>query len=547
MIRLLLFPTFLLFSIQILTSQNTVGVISNTSDAYNGFTLFTNHTETFLINNCGELIKQWSSTYTPGNAVYLLENGTILRTGNTNSTNVSIGGQGGVIEIYDWDGGLIWQYFYDTPQYRQHHDVYPMPNGNILILAAKVMSNFEAIIAGRNPNLLPQGVLFSEQIVEVEPVGFNQANIVWEWDMKNHLIQDFDATKNNFGDVSQNKHKLDINFINGLNGSSNWLHVNSVQYNEELDQIVLSSRNLSEIWIIDHSTTTAEAASSSGGVYGKGGDILYRWGNPQSYRQGNESDRKLYGQHYPHWIADNFVDEGKIILFNNGNGRIPQFSEVFIIDPPETSPGFYESVPDSRFGPVEPDFIYADTENMPSMFFASIVSSAQRLPNGNILICEGPKGYFFEIDEQNNIVWEYLNPVRNDNGLIGTQGQPPVSNNLTFRAIKYAPDYPAFIGKDLTPGNPIELNSETNMPCTTLRVEEFASNDIKLYPNPTKNSITIESTSTIDKIEVYSLLGSKINTVINSNSVDLSNFEDGMYLITLTSNGTTITKRIIKH
>src|SRR5690606_29478611 len=193
----------------------------------------------------------------------------------------------------------------------------------------KVMTNFEAILAGRNPDLLPQGVLYSEQIVEVEPVGFNQANIVWEWDIKNHLIQDFDATKNNFGSVSENKHKLDINFTNGLNGSANWLHVNSIQYNEELDQIVLSSRNLSEIWIIDHSTTTSEAASSSGGIYGKGGDILYRWGNPQAYKQGSESDRKLYGQHYPHWIGENLIDEGKIILFNNGNGRIPQFSEVY--------------------------------------------------------------------------------------------------------------------------------------------------------------------------------------------------------------------------
>jgi hypothetical protein len=545
MIRKLLTIITLLFFIITVKSQNTVGVITNTSDTFDGFTIFTSHTETYLINNCGEVINQWTSDYPPGNAVYLLENGNVLRAGSTNSADITLGGQGGVIELFDWDGDLVWQYFYDTPQYRQHHDIYPMPNGNILILAAKVMTNFEAILAGRNPDLLPQGVLYSEQIVEVEPVGFNQANIVWEWDIKNHLIQDFDATKNNFGSVSENKHKLDINFTNGLNGSANWLHVNSIQYNEELDQIVLSSRNLSEIWIIDHSTTTSEAASSSGGIYGKGGDILYRWGNPQAYKQGSESDRKLYGQHYPHWIGENLIDEGKIILFNNGNGRIPQFSEVYIINPPISSPGFYIS--ETTFGPVEPDYIYADTVNVPSTFNSAILSGAERLPNGNILICEGITGTIFEIDNNNNKVWEYINPTNNITGAISSQGNNPASNNQLFRAKKYPLNYPAFEGRDLTPGNPIELNSEINEPCTVLSIDDFVLNNLKLSPNPTSNIVNIETTTVITKIEVYNILGSKINMVENSNSVDLSNFESGMYLLKIVSNDATITKRVIKN
>src|SRR5690606_25749469 len=186
MIRKLLTIITLLFFIITVKSQNTVGVITNTSDTFDGFTLFTSHTETYLINNCGEVINQWTSNFPPGNAVYLLENGNILRTGDTISTDITLGDQGGVIELFAWYGDLLWQYFYDTPQFRQHHDIYPMPNGNVLILAAKVMNNLEAILSGRNPDLLPQGVLYSEQIVEVEPIGFNQANIVWEWDIKNH-------------------------------------------------------------------------------------------------------------------------------------------------------------------------------------------------------------------------------------------------------------------------------------------------------------------------------------------------------------------------
>jgi len=546
MIRnLLLYACFLFFTLTA-KSQNTVGVILNTDDAESGYTLFTSHTKTFLINNCGEVIKQWNSAYTYGNSVYLLENGNLLRAGNTGTTDIFFGGQGGVVEIYNWEGDLIWQYFYDTPQYRQHHDIYPMPNGNILILAVKVMSNTEAVQAGRNPAMLPQGTLYSEQVFEIQPIGPSGGNVVWEWDIKNHLVQDFDAAKSNFGVVSDSPNKLDINFTNGMPGNSNWLHVNSVQYNPALDQIVLSSRNLSEFWIIDHSTTTAESATGSGGNYNKGGDILYRWGNPQAYKHGTEADRKLFGQHYVDWIDEGLIDEGKIILFNNGNGREPQFSEVYILNPPTSTPGVYLLEPGSNFGPVSPDYIYADTSTNPSDFNSNILSGAQRLPNGNILICEGIKGKIFEIDGDENIVWEYICPVNSTTGALASQGgNPPISRQI-FRATKYALDYAAFEDKDLTPGSPIELNSVANVSCSILNINKNAFNDLKLSPNPTSSILTVHTNASIVKIEVYSMLGSKIGTVVNSKAVDLSNFESGIYLLKIFSNGMMVTKKVIK-
>lgn len=278
-----------------------------------------------------------------------------------------------------------------------------MPNGNVLILAVTKMSYDEAIQLGRDPALLTENELYNEQIIEVTPIGTNQAAIVWEWNVKDHLIQDFDASKDNFGDVSLSPEKLNINFLNDGDGGANWLHFNSIFFNPVLDQIVISSRNLSEIYIIDHSTTSEESASDRGGIYNKGGDFLYRWGNPQSYNQGTEADRKLYGQHSPYVIEPGLIDENKIILFNNGRDRTPVFSEVFIINPETDSSGVYSYQTGTPYSPVLPDYTYKHPIE-PSRFFSGILSSAQRLPNGNTLICEGINGRFFEINPSEDIV-----------------------------------------------------------------------------------------------------------------------------------------------
>ncbi len=542
--KLLLFFALLIFSF--LNAQNTVGTISITNDAFDAYTLTSVHTKSYLFNNCGEIINEWTSSYPPGNAVYLLPNGNLLRAGRFDGTSdIQFGGQGGIVELYDWDGNLIWSFVYSSNQFRQHHDVFPMPNGNVLILAATSMTMAEAIQAGRDPNQLLQSRLFNEQIIEVEPLGSNQGNIVWEWNTYDHLIQDFDSTKDNFGDVGASPEKLDINFLNGANGNANWLHFNSIQYDANLDQIVISSRNLSEIYIIDHSTTTAEAATGSGGTYGKGGDFLYRWGNPQAYRQGTENDRKLYGQHYPYYIEEGLLDAGKLMIFNNGNGRVPEFSEVMITTPPTTSPGVYAYTPDTAYGPLDADYIYSDLSETPSPFYSSIVSSAQRLPNGNILICEGRFGEVFEIDQNENIVWSYINPVDNINGNVSTQGSSPSPNNILFRAIKYAPDYPAFDGRDLTPGDPIELNPDLS-PCEDLSVTDFDFASTKIFPNPTSGVIHVSSRIDIDAIEVYSVVGHKVLTVVNSNKVDLSALNSGVYFIEIHSENSSTTKKIIK-
>ncbi|SDG81448.1 Por secretion system C-terminal sorting domain-containing protein [Psychroflexus sediminis] len=528
-------------------AQNTLGTTFVKAGVYEGLTLMSVNTKAFLFNNCGEVINEWTSDYKPGNAVYLLTNGNLLRAGQVESgSSITMGGAGGIVELFDWDGNLLWSYVVNDDQKRQHHDIYPMPNGNVLILAATAMTEQEALEAGRNSSRLPDKRLYNEQIMELEPVGSNQANLVWEWNINQHLVQDFDATKSNYGVVSARPEKLDINFLNGGTGEENWLHFNSIQYDETLDQIVISCRNLSEIYIIDHSTTTLEAAGSTGGTYGKGGDILYRWGNPQAYQQGSEANRILYGQHYPHYIKEGLTDAGKIIVFNNGFGRTPDFSEVMIINPPVNSPGVYIKQTDAAFGPEQADEVYADLSEIPSPFFSRIVSSAQRLPNGNTLICEGINGEIFEIDANGDLVWTYINPVGNNDLNIPNQGEELTDSNLIFRAKKYPLDFPAFAGRDLSPGNPIEGNPDLSKCYEVLSTKDALTSTLTIYPNPASNLIHLEGFENHDKIEIFNLQGKLLLSSSGVTSVDISSLAKGIYILRAGHAKRRITKKIIK-
>ena len=433
--------------------SNTLGALVVTNDAYNGLTLFSSNKNSYLINNCGQVINKWNSNYDRGGDVYLYPDGSILRAGKIDNNDISFGGIGGIIEKFDWEGNLTWSYTYSSSTFSQHHDLQLLPNGNILILALERKTEAEAILAGRDPQFINEGELYTEQVIEIVPMGTNQASIVWEWDAWDHLTQDFDNTKQNYGSVEDNPQLLDINYIPNGVGKRDWLHFNSMQYNEDLDQIIMNSQSLGEFYIIDHSTSMAESSSHSGGNRDKGGDFLYRWGNPRVFKSGSEQDQKLFGAHFPHFIPDIYTDGGKILIFNNGLGRSANFSTVNIINPPLTVNGNYTmSNPGDSFLPNDFDWTYIDPID-PLNFYSRIISSAQRLPNGNTLICEGTRGHFFEIDPSSNVVWRYKNPDA-VNGIL-TQGDAP-NGNPVFRAKKYSSNY--LNGINLTVSVPIELN-----------------------------------------------------------------------------------------
>ena len=406
-----------------LNSQTTIGLIQHNSGTLDdGFVLFApmGSKKTFLIDKCGNEVKSWKSEYAPGLSCYLLPDGTLLRTGVIQSQTFGGGGQGGVIEKIDWNDNVIWTYFISDATNWQHHDVKALPNGNILAIAWESKTNTQAIEKGRDPLLTPT-TIWSEQILEIQPTGATGGNVVWEWHLWDHLIQDFDNTKTDFGAVNTNPQLLNINY-KATADNSDRIHLNSIDYNLALDQILVSAHNINEIWIIDHSTSSAEAASHTGGNSGKGGDFLYRWGNPLAYNRGTST--QFFGQHNAQWIETGLPYENQIMVFNNGLGRTGgNYSTIEIINPPVDGFNYTSSLP---YLPAATSWIYNFSN--PNNFFAKNISGSQQLSNGNVLFCDGPAGTFKEITESGTTLWEYINPVSTA-GIL-TQGTSPFSNNV---------------------------------------------------------------------------------------------------------------------
>jgi hypothetical protein len=257
------------------------------------------------------------------------------------------------------------------------------------------VSKEEAIELGKKPNLVDEEGIWPDVVLEIKPTGNEGGEIVWEWHQKDHFVQDFDNSKANYGNVYETKTRFDINFPTKT--EPDFSHVNAIEYIEEYGIILLSSRNYSEIWIIDHSTSTEEATTSAGGDRNKGGDLQCRWGNPSAYK-GNETQYSFY-QHNVSWIANEPNSGGNILFFNNGSKRERSYSSVDEVLLVEDGAGNFKLEETEESSPLW-SFTHED-------LFSESISGAQRLPNGNTLICEGQDGVFYEVTSDKEIVWQY--------------------------------------------------------------------------------------------------------------------------------------------
>ena len=359
----------------------------------------------YLVNHNGDIVHTWELQGLTATSAYLLPDGQLVRTVIVENPPFVAGGRAGGVERIAWDGQVLWKYEIADDRFHSHHDIEVLPNGHILVLSWERLTREEALAAGRLPSAIPEDGVFAETVFELKPSGQSSAEIVWQWRLADHLVQDIDDGRNNFGVIADHPERVNFNYIRDVQ-SPDWVHANALDYNEDLDQVLISAHSFNEFWVIDHSTTPAEAAGSNGGRSGKGGDLLYRWGNPHAYARGTVEDQKLFNQHDVEWIPGLHPGHGRILLFNNGVGRPEgEYATIDEIIPPINSEGRYELDPSGRYGPPSASPVYQ--AGVPEDFVATFLSGAQRLRNGNTLITVGPVGRAFEVTPAGETVWVY--------------------------------------------------------------------------------------------------------------------------------------------
>lgn len=181
-----------------------------------------------------------------------------------------------------------------------------------------------------------------------------------------------------------------------LHRRQEWTHANACEVLPD-GNVLTSFRMTNTIGMIDKAS----------------GRFLWKWGQ-----------NELGGQHDP-----NPLPNGNILLFDNGwHSRRTPF-------------------PGSRVIEVDPhtDSVCWTYETKPGWaFYSSFISGAQRLDNGNTLICEGMQGRLFEVTPAGDLVWEFVSPFFGYEARWGNV-------NLVFRAYRYSPDFSGFQGKTFQP------------------------------------------------------------------------------------------------
>jgi len=397
-------------------------------EVFEGYTLFTpqigfdEDATTYLLDNDYNIIQSWGHSNGPASMPYLIpgdepgwENTLLIYPYRVNNPTMESGGVGGAVQCLTWEDELVWEYILSNSDYQHHHDVEPLPNGNVLLIAWEKKTSTEAYAAGRQSIDNPLNQMWSSAIFEIQPDGNGSADVVWEWHLWDHLIQDVDPGDDNYGVVADHPELFDIN--NGTVGATvptanaDWIHLNAIDYHEEWDQIVISSRYQSEIFVIDHGTTIEEAASHTGGNYEKGGDFLYRWGNPQNYNRGHGDDQIISDQHSINWIPNDFPGENNFILFNNYHSGPGAWGESAVIEfvLPVDEDGNYSIEEEEPYGPDSYSWSYENDDDI----FSPMQGGAFRLPNGNTLITDCDSARILEVTSEGDIVWEYIESGNN--------------------------------------------------------------------------------------------------------------------------------------
>ena len=405
---------------------------------YDGFTVVPPFfdTNTYLINMEGKLVHTWPSKYCPMSA-YLEPDGTLTRMGRVNDPVIRYGGITGIIEQIDWDGNVIWSYEHNSEEKGVlSHNVCTMPNGNILAKVEKLVSAEEAYARGRIPGtLLPEVIdgkvhdgISNFIVIEIDK---KSREIVWSWEALDHV-------------GPNNYHTLDLNITEGSPYSYRttgcWLNFNAMEYNPERDEFMTTIRNFGEIIIVSR----------------KSGKIVWRWGNPANYGAGrrpgfaSDGDQKLFGPHNP-----TFLPNGNILVHDNGWLR-PTGNRSRVLEISRTTG----------------EIVWSFEAKRATNFYSPLQSGAQRLPNGNTLVCSCAGGQIFEVTGGSDprVIWEFTSPwimggkttpfLVDEHSVInpacGSHFPELHLQNFVHRAYRYGKDFSGFAGHDLSHADPID-------------------------------------------------------------------------------------------
>jgi hypothetical protein len=389
--------------------------IYNPEKCYNGYTIFqAKQLGAALIDMNGNVINHWKGLLGFPNKI--LPGGHVM--GSTGARNPKYGYQDylDLIQV-DWDGNIIWKFEkYErvkdpgqkpTWMARQHHDYqregnpvgYYAPGmnpevdkGTTLILCHKNLSNSK----------ISDKYLLDDTVIEVTWDG----EIIWEWICSDHFDEmDFDEAAKNI--LSRNPKMMAVG-----SGMGDWMHINSISTlgpNKWFDagdkrfapdNIIWSGRQTNIMGITDKKT----------------GKIVWQVGPDYTATAALRELGQIIGQHHSHMIPRGLPGEGNILVFDNGGrggygppnpgaptgllNAIRDYSRVVEFDPvtleviwryPPKDAGFNEALQTSKC-------------------YSHLISSAQRLPNGNTLITEGGNRRVFEVTVEHEITWEYVSP-----------------------------------------------------------------------------------------------------------------------------------------
>lgn len=515
-------------------------------------------TSTYLIDTNNTNFKVWTHAAADKTCYssYLAPGGTLVRSIAKTGNSFTGGPICGKIQKVNYAGTVIWDYVYSTTNEVSHHDHHVMPNGNVLLIVYERKSASQVTAAGGSLNI----EVWSEKVVEVQPTGATTGTIVWEWKLWDHLLQNVNAAGANYqSSIVNNPQLMNINY----NLKKDWVHMNGIDYNPMLDQIVVSSHNLNEWWVIDHSTTTAEAASHAGGKSGKGGDILYRWGNPAAW--GSTGTAILNVTHDSHWIPEDCPDAGRLVGFNN-KGVSSSQSAVDQINVPVSGYNYTYGTPST----------YAQRHACNG--YSSNMGSSEQFPNGNQLICVATQGEIYEIDPSGATIWTksvtgsvpqahrytacYVAnaaPATPTITVNGTQLQSTSATTYQWylngvqiagaTSQNYTPTQSGYYLVRITDANGCVYMYSQDVYFLMTGVNEIdAFSSVGIYPNPSDGIFSISNAGLLGsnyKVRVSDALG---NTLAKENNVDLLNlsqYENGIYFISIsTEEGEVLNRKI---